>query len=134
MSRTELQVKLQTIQELGDVEEAERTSYVSYKTRYTFLYCLRRKSSVEFRINLTQRECQEYGFQYDVNSHFGQCKGKIVIRSLSELETWWPLIEKSYEHSKEVSRSSQVGDESEFQDESDAESFLERIKSRGQAI
>ena len=121
-------------QELADVEEAKRTAYVSYKTRYTFLYCLPRKNSVELRINLTQQECEEHGFQYEVNSHFGQCKGKIVIRSLSELETWWPLIEKSYEHSKEISRSSQVWDESEFQDESDAESFLERIKSRGQAI
>ena len=121
-------------QELADVEEAKRTAYVSYKTRYTFLYCLPRKNSVELRINLTQQECEEHGFQYKVNSHFGQCKGKIVIRSLSELETWWPLIEKSYEHSKEISRSSQVWDESEFQDESDAESFLERIKSRGQAI
>ncbi len=121
-------------QNLVDVRESKRKYYVSFRTRYTLLYCVPHKNSIDLRINLTKRECQDHGFQYDVKSHYGQCKGKITIRALSELEDLWPLIEKSYKRSKDSAHSSKSLDKSDFKNENDADSFLKRVKSRGLAI
>ena len=85
---------------LEDVEERQRKTYVAFRTKTVFMYCLLRQNSVNIRLNLTERECWDHGFRYDVQSHHVPCKGDKTIKALVELEPIWPLITKSYDRSK----------------------------------